>query len=61
MQRFNIILFLGAVVIGLGVLPSATWEIYMVYYYLPLVLCFSIALDLFVRMAETLCFFGPRW
>ena len=32
-QRLNIILFLGAVVIGLGVLPSAPWTYYMVYYY----------------------------
>jgi hypothetical protein len=49
MQRLNIILLLGAVVIGLGVLPSATWNYYMIYYNLPLVLGFSIAFDVYAR------------
>ncbi len=52
--RLNIMLFLVAVVIGLGVLPSATWEDYMVYYYLPLVLGFSIAFDVYVRHGGSL-------
>ncbi|MBN2106988.1 MAG: hypothetical protein JW832_06135 [Deltaproteobacteria bacterium] len=53
-QYLNISLFLGAVVIGLGVLPSATWEVYMVYYYPPLVMGFAIAFDLFVRRGGNL-------
>ena len=48
-KYLNIILFLLAVVLGLGVLPSATHGIYTVYYYLPLVLGFSIAFDFYAR------------
>jgi len=52
-QHLNSILFLAAAVIGLGMLPSATWEIYMVYYYLPLVLCFAVAFDVFALRVES--------
>jgi len=44
-KYLNIILFLLAVLMGLGILPSATWEIYTVYYYLPIVLGVSATFD----------------
>jgi hypothetical protein len=44
-KHLNIILFLVAVLLGLGILPSAPWYIYTVYYYLPIILGFSVALD----------------
>ena len=43
--RLEVLLYFGAVVIGLGVLPSATWGVYTAYYYLPLVIGFAIAAD----------------
>lgn len=48
-KYLNLILFLLAVLLGLGVLPSATHGIYMVYYYLPLILGFSIAFNFYAR------------
>jgi hypothetical protein len=53
-HRLNIALFLGAIVIGLGVLPSAPWVVYSVYYYFPLVLGFSIACDVYTRRGGNL-------
>ncbi len=53
-QYYPIALFLVAVVIGLGVLPSATWEVYMVYYYLPLIVGFSAAFDAYARRGGSL-------
>jgi hypothetical protein len=55
-QHRDIVLFLAAVVVGLGVLPSATWEVYMVYYYLPLVLAFAVAFDICACRGESLSF-----
>ena len=48
-KYLTLILFLLAVLLGLGILPSAAWGVYIVYYYLPLVLLFSVAFDFFVR------------
>ena len=53
-QHINIILYLAAAFIGLGVLPSSTFYVYMVYYYLPLVLGFSVALDVIARRGGSL-------
>jgi hypothetical protein len=41
----DVILFLLAVVVGLGFLPSASWEIYNVYYCLPLIMWVAVTLD----------------
>jgi hypothetical protein len=48
-QYRNILLFLLAVVLGLGVLPSATWEVYSVYYFLPLIAACAVAIDRHAR------------
>lgn len=56
-SRLNIVLFLLAAVVGLGVLPSATWEVYVVYYYPSLVLLFAAALDRCARRRRSLFVF----
>jgi hypothetical protein len=47
----SLFMFLLAVVLGLVVLPAATWEVYAVYYLLPLMAGFSVALDRYARCA----------
>jgi hypothetical protein len=47
----SLFMFLLAVVLGLVVLPAATWEVYAVYYFLPLMAGFSVALDRYARCA----------
>lgn len=50
LQKYrSLFLFLLAVVLGLGVLPSATWEVYAVYYLLPLMAGCAVAFDHSVR------------
>ncbi len=45
----SVLLFLLAVVLGQGILPAATWEVYMVYYFLPLAVGFAAAFDRYRR------------
>jgi hypothetical protein len=43
-----VLLYGLAVLLGLGILPSATWEVYVVYYFLPLMVGFSVAFDFYL-------------